>query len=77
MPKKDNLIVGLDIGTTKVCAVVGEVTSGTFSPSLGKGIGLALLDPAIAENDGVVVDIRGRQAPFTVVRPPFVEPHVR
>lgn len=26
MTKKDNLIVGLDIGTTKVCAVVGEVT---------------------------------------------------
>lgn len=26
MPKKDNLIVGLDIGTTKICAVVGEVT---------------------------------------------------
>lgn len=26
MPKKDNLIVGLDVGTTKVCAVVGEVT---------------------------------------------------
>ncbi len=26
MAKKENLIVGLDIGTTKVCAVVGEVT---------------------------------------------------
>lgn len=26
MAKKDNLIVGLDIGTTKVCVVVGEVT---------------------------------------------------
>lgn len=26
MAKKDDLIVGLDIGTTKVCAVVGEVT---------------------------------------------------
>ncbi|MBF0105261.1 MAG: cell division protein FtsA [Deltaproteobacteria bacterium] len=26
MAKKDNLIVGLDIGTTKICAVVGEVT---------------------------------------------------
>ena len=56
---------------------VGEVTSGTFSPSLGKGIGLALLSPDIAEGDDVVVDIRGRQAPFTVTRPPFVESHVR
>lgn len=26
MPKKDNLVVGLDIGTTKICAIVGEVT---------------------------------------------------
>ena len=26
MARKDNLIVGLDIGTTKVCAIVGEVT---------------------------------------------------
>src|SRR6188474_844850 len=26
MAKKEDLIVGLDIGTTKVCAVVGEVT---------------------------------------------------
>lgn len=26
MQKKDNLVVGLDIGTTKVCAVVGEIT---------------------------------------------------
>lgn len=57
--------------------VIGTVTSGTFSPSLGKGIGLALLDPAIAVDAEVVVDIRGRQAPFTVVKPPFVEPHVR
>ncbi|MBU4484915.1 cell division protein FtsA [bacterium] len=27
MGKKDNLIVGLDIGTTKICAVVGEATN--------------------------------------------------
>ena len=26
MPKRDNIIVGLDIGTSKVCAIVGEVT---------------------------------------------------
>lgn len=26
MAKKDNLVVGLDIGTTKICAIVGEVT---------------------------------------------------
>ena len=58
-------------------SAVGVVTSGTFSPTLKQGIGLALLDPAIAEGDEVVVDVRGRQARFTVTKPPFVPPHVR
>ncbi|MEY3733697.1 MAG: aminomethyltransferase [Actinomycetota bacterium] len=53
-------------------AIVGELTSGTFSPTLKQGIGLALLDPAMAEGDEVVVDVRGRQARFTVTKPPFV-----
>jgi len=26
--KKDSLVVGLDIGTTKICTVVGEVAEG-------------------------------------------------
>jgi aminomethyltransferase len=56
---------------------VGETTSGTFSPTLKQGIGLALLDPSISEGDEVVVDVRGRQARFTVTKPPFVPPHVR
>jgi aminomethyltransferase len=58
-------------------ATIGEMTSGTFSPTLKQGIGLALLDPAIAEGDEVIVDVRGRQARFTVTKPPFVPPHVR
>lgn len=58
-------------------APVGETTSGTFSPTLKQGIGLALIDPAVAEGDEVVVDVRGRQARFTVTKPPFVPPHVR
>ncbi|MGI9196567.1 MAG: glycine cleavage system aminomethyltransferase GcvT [Candidatus Nanopelagicales bacterium] len=57
--------------------VVGELTSGTFSPTLKQGIGLALLDPTVSEGDEVVVDVRGRQARFVVTRPPFVESHVR
>ena len=51
---------------------VGEVTSGTFSPTLRRGIGLALLDRSVARDDDVVVDVRGRPARMTVVRPPFV-----
>lgn len=51
---------------------VGEVTSGTFSPTLRVGIGLALLDARVSLGDEVLVDVRGKAAPFTVVKPPFV-----
>ena len=56
-------------------AVIGEVTSGTFSPTLRTGIGLALLDTAagIGEGAELTVDVRGRAAAMTVVRPPFVD----
>lgn len=57
--------------------VIGEVTSGTFSPTLKQGIGLALLDASIAVDDEVVVDVRGRASRFRVVKPPFVEPSTR
>ncbi len=53
--------------------VVGEVTSGTFSPTIKAGIGLALLASDIAVGDEVVVDLRGRPARFEVVTPPFVD----
>jgi aminomethyltransferase len=55
--------------------IVGEVTSGTFSPLLERGIGLAYLWPAdaVAPGDEVEVDIRGRRGRATVVRPPFVD----
>ncbi|TAM91791.1 MAG: glycine cleavage system aminomethyltransferase GcvT [Jatrophihabitans sp.] len=56
---------------------VGEVTSGTFSPTRGRGIGLALLAPSVGEGDELVVDVRGRPAPVRVVKPPFVPSHVR
>lgn len=51
---------------------VAEVTSGTFSPTLRTGIGLALLPTTVAEGEEVLVDVRGRSLPFTVVKPPFV-----
>jgi aminomethyltransferase len=51
---------------------VGEVTSGTFSPTRGVGIGLGLLASGVAEGDEVVIDVRGRSSRFAVVRPPFV-----
>ncbi len=59
--------------------LVGEVTSGTFSPVLGTGIALAYLWPADAVELGqeVDVDIRGRRGAATVVRPPFVDRNPR
>jgi aminomethyltransferase len=56
---------------------VGEVTSGTFSPSLRKGVGLALVATQVSEGAEVSVDVRGRREIFTVTRPPFVTPTVR
>jgi len=51
---------------------VGEVTSGNFSPVLGRGIALAFLPSGITEGAAVDVDVRGRAAAATVVKPPFV-----
>jgi aminomethyltransferase len=58
---------------------VGEVTSGTFSPTLKKGIGLALVATAagLGEGDEAVVEVRGRKVPVQIVKPPFVPSHVR
>lgn len=59
--------------------VVGEVTSGTFSPTLRVGIGLALIsrESGLTEGSTVTVDVRGRTSSMTVVKPPFVPSHVR
>jgi aminomethyltransferase len=60
-------------------APVGEVTSGTFSPTRKVGIGLALIaaDAGVGEGDDVAIDVRGRRSAVRVVKPPFVESHVR
>ena len=56
---------------------VGEVTSGTFSPTLKNGIALALLDSSVSLGAVVVIDVRGRESQAEVVNLPFVESHVR
>ena len=57
--------------------LIGEVTSGTFSPTRRIGIGLALLERGTAVGDDVTVDVRGRTSTMRVVQPPFVTSHVR
>jgi aminomethyltransferase len=56
---------------------IGEITSGTFSPTLRKGIALALINAQIEVGAEVIVDVRGRPEVFVVTKPPFVETDVR
>lgn len=56
---------------------VGVITSGTFAPTLKQGIALALLDSKLNLAQSVYVDVRGRTMEFKLVKPPFVESHVR
>jgi len=52
--------------------VVGEVTSGTKSPSLGTNIALGYVPRRLARpGNQVQIDIRGRSADARVVKPPF------
>jgi aminomethyltransferase len=55
--------------------LIGEVTSGTYSPLTGTGIGLAFVWPedVVAVGETVAVDVRGRRGRATVTQPPFVE----
>lgn len=57
--------------------LAGEITSGTFSPTLKTGIALALLRPELKVGDPVQIDIRGRISSAIIVKAPFVDSHVR
>lgn len=53
---------------------VGKVTSGNFSPVLRQGIAMAYVPPDLAAPGTMLfVDVRGREAEFEVVKPPFVK----
>ena len=52
--------------------LVGEVTSGNYSPTLGAGIALALVSPQFSdEGTRLEIDIRAKRLPVQVVKPPF------
>lgn len=58
--------------------VVGQVTSGTFSPSLNTGIAMGYVPVSLAKpGTALWVDLRGRDAAARVVPAPFVPSHVR
>jgi cell division protein FtsA len=50
---KGDIVVGLDIGTTKICTVIGEV----IDPHGGIGVLGVGLSPSLGIRRGVVVDI--------------------
>ncbi|HUL64840.1 MAG TPA: glycine cleavage system aminomethyltransferase GcvT [Burkholderiaceae bacterium] len=50
----------------------GEITSGTFSPTLQASIALARVPGAVALGETLKVDLRGRAAQVQVVKYPFV-----
>ncbi|NQT84151.1 cell division protein FtsA, partial [bacterium] len=52
MPKKDNIVVGLDVGTTKICALVAERMEGGDTRIVGFGSA-----PSKGLRKGVVVNI--------------------
>ncbi|URN13271.1 hypothetical protein LUW77_22395 [Streptomyces radiopugnans] len=67
MPRAGYAVVGAD------GSVIGEVTSGAPSPTLGRPIAMAYVDAAHATpgTGGVAVDIRGTHEPYEVVALPF------
>ncbi|MGC5077725.1 glycine cleavage system aminomethyltransferase GcvT [Agrococcus sp. DT81.2] len=51
--------------------VVGRVTSGALSPTLGHPIAMALVEPGSATSDSLSVDVRGTKLPARVTQLPF------
>jgi len=51
---------------------IGQVTSGNYSPTLRKGIGMGYMDTLYAqEGSEVFIDIRGKVTPALIVKRPF------
>jgi len=52
---------------------IGEVTSGTMSPVLKKGIGMAYLDEGFwQEGADIYINVRNKDLKAKVVKPPFI-----
>jgi len=52
---------------------MGRITSGSFSPTLKKGIALGYLPPDLGEGEKVYMEARGQFQPLRITRPPFVK----
>ncbi len=68
IPRQDNPVLVED-------AEAGVVTSGSFSPSLQKGIGMAYVRADLAEpGTEVEIDVRGKRRPARVESKPLYDP---
>ena len=55
--------------------VIGEVTSGTMAPSLGKGIGMGYVKTEYSQVDTpIFISIRNKPVAATIVKTPFYKP---
>jgi aminomethyltransferase len=53
-------------------AVVGQTTSGNFSPVLGQGIALAFLSPKVPIGEALELEVRDSRLPGVISKPPFI-----
>lgn len=68
IPRQGNAVVGPD------GAEAGVVTSGTHSPSLERGIGMAYVDAPLAEpGTEIEIDVRGKRRPARIESKPLYE----
>ncbi len=51
---------------------VGQVTTGSYAPTLGKNLGLALIETAFSKVGQIVdIEIRGKKVPAEIISKPF------
>tara|TARA_R110000787_G_scaffold32138_19_gene85015 strand:+ start:12450 stop:13535 length:1086 start_codon:yes stop_codon:yes gene_type:complete len=66
IPRQDYAIVDADGNE------IGIVTSGTMSPSLGKGIGMGYVPKSISKfGNEIFIQVRKKQIPATIIKLPF------
>ncbi len=52
--------------------IIGKISSGTMSPSIGKGIAIGYIDPFYAKSgNNIDIDIRGVRKKGIIIQPPF------
>ena len=70
IPRQGNAVVAAD------GEPAGEVTSGTLSPCLDEGVGMAYVRADLAEpGTEIEIDVRGRRRPARIESKPLYDPH--